>query len=649
MANLNPKTGATIGYQETKGTTAEPFNVPMLWQPSSLSYVSMTADVSGNLNVTGGGGGGGNPAAGLTGAAVPTYGDYIAYSGAGGLLTGVSAANPLPCTFTGSAGNAAAGATGVPPPGYADNTGFTNAGGNLTGVSAANPLPVTFTGSAGNAAAGLTGAAVPTSADYGGWNSGGNLVGTSLASALPVQPGTGATFPVSGTFWQATQPVSGTVAATQSGAWTVAGSGTFTVSGSVTVSNFPGTQPVSGTVTANQGTANATPWNENVAQFGGSSVVTGTGVSGAGIPRVTVSSDSFPATQPVSGTVAVSGNVTVVQPTGTNLHAVLDSGTLTSITNPVTVAQSTAANLNATVTGTVAATQSGTWNIGSITTLPAITGTVTANQGTANATPWNENVAQWAGVATAALNIATGQNAGAVAQSATYFGLSTVNSSTAQLAANATFTGTIETILNQQAISMLLYSDQPGTLQIQQFIDAAGTQMASNDIFPVIAGLGLSQSVLGNGNYARVIFTNNGTATTTLLNINTYYGTLPPTVQAAGVINANGVPLAVGAGDNNADNDPPAPSSTANAGKLNGLMQTEAYPKYFDGTYWQRVRGTITGGALVQDTATVNLLAPLLEAVLQELRIHSVLLSQNNQPIIDDIDRIRGDINLSLN
>jgi hypothetical protein len=55
------------------------------------------------------------------------------------------------------------------------------------------------------------------------------------------------------------------------------------------------TQPVSGTVTANAGTgtfniqANA---SVNVAQFGGSAAVTGTGASGAGIPRVTVSNDS---------------------------------------------------------------------------------------------------------------------------------------------------------------------------------------------------------------------------------------------------------------------------------------------------------------------------------------------------------------------
>ena len=51
VAPLNPKTGATIGYYETKGTTAEPFNVPMYWQPSSLSYVTGKVDAGGNLSV----------------------------------------------------------------------------------------------------------------------------------------------------------------------------------------------------------------------------------------------------------------------------------------------------------------------------------------------------------------------------------------------------------------------------------------------------------------------------------------------------------------------------------------------------------------------------------------------------------------------
>ena len=66
----------------------------------------------------------------------------------------------------------------------------------------------------------------------------------------------------------------------------------LTTAGALRTDSSATTQPISGTVTANQGTANATPWNENVAQFGGSAVVTGTGTSGAGIPRVTVSSDS---------------------------------------------------------------------------------------------------------------------------------------------------------------------------------------------------------------------------------------------------------------------------------------------------------------------------------------------------------------------
>ena len=52
--------------------------------------------------------------------------------------------------------------------------------------------------------------------------------------------------------------------------------GQKTMAGSVpvTIASDQGAVPVSGTVTANQGTANATPWNENVAQVGGTNVVT---------------------------------------------------------------------------------------------------------------------------------------------------------------------------------------------------------------------------------------------------------------------------------------------------------------------------------------------------------------------------------------
>lgn len=66
----------------------------------------------------------------------------------------------------------------------------------------------------GNAAAGLTGAAVPTSADYVGFNSSGNLIGVSSINPLPITgPLTdtqlrAVALPVSGTFFQTTQPIS---------------------------------------------------------------------------------------------------------------------------------------------------------------------------------------------------------------------------------------------------------------------------------------------------------------------------------------------------------------------------------------------------------------------------------------------------------
>ncbi len=57
----------------------------------------------------------------------------------------------------------------------------------------------------------------------------------------------------------------------------------------VNIAASAATVAVTGTVTANQGGSN---WSTNVAQFGGSNVATGTGTSGTGIPRVTVSNDS---------------------------------------------------------------------------------------------------------------------------------------------------------------------------------------------------------------------------------------------------------------------------------------------------------------------------------------------------------------------
>lgn len=108
--------------------------------------------------------------------------------------------------------------------------------------------------------------------------------------------------------------------------------------------------PISGTVTI---TPSGTQ-DENIKQVNGATVNVGVGAAGTGTQRVAVASDSsiatvtavtaitnaLPAGTNVIGhviadtgsTTAVTGNVTVVQGTGTNLHTVIDSGTLTAVT-----------------------------------------------------------------------------------------------------------------------------------------------------------------------------------------------------------------------------------------------------------------------------------------------------------------------------
>ena len=113
-----------------------------------------------------------------------------------------------------------------------------------------------------------------------------------------------------------------------------------------------------------------------------------------------------------------------------------------------------------------------------------------------------------------------------VAIGATNYVVSTVNSSTAQLAAGASFTGTIESIFNQPALSILLTSDQNGTLYIYQYIDAAGVYKADTFTIPITANIPLCQSFALNGNYLNVVFVNNSNATTTTFNLNTAYGTI---------------------------------------------------------------------------------------------------------------------------
>ena len=140
--------------------------------------------------------------------------------------------------------------------------------------------------------------------------------------------GSGVTQPVSGTFWQATQPVSGTVTAN-------AGTGTLAVSGPLTDTQLRATPvPVSGTVTANAGTgtlAVSGPLTDT--QLRATPVpVSGTVTANAGIGTLAVSGPLTDA-QLRATAVPISGTVTANAGTNLNTSALFTEATFTTRVN----------------------------------------------------------------------------------------------------------------------------------------------------------------------------------------------------------------------------------------------------------------------------------------------------------------------------
>ena len=165
-------------------------------------------------------------------------------------------------------------------------------------------LQVIISGSAStptiDAADGLTGSSVPLYAVYNGINISGSLVGlTGLSLGATTRAATVAVVDASGNQITSfggggTQYADGTTQATPTGTVAlgknpsnVLHSLALDASGNLNVNlsaNSFGSVTVTGTVTANQGTANATPWNDNISQVGGSAVSTAaSGVQKVGI------------------------------------------------------------------------------------------------------------------------------------------------------------------------------------------------------------------------------------------------------------------------------------------------------------------------------------------------------------------------------
>jgi hypothetical protein len=165
------------------------------------------------------------------------------------------------------------------------------------------------------------------------------------------------------------------------------------------------------------------------------------------------------------------------------------------------------------------------------------------------------NVNDGTGLPINSLSFATGQNCLLAALGATDFLISTVNSSTTQLAASASFTGPLESIPYVPSASVDIVSDQPGTLTINQYITSSTSSLCASASFPLVATgslFCLARAFTVNGNFVSLTFQNTGASTTTKLNINTAYGTIAPATQLLNTPTAlnevNGTALSLGQG-----------------------------------------------------------------------------------------------------
>lgn len=169
-------------------------------------------------------------------------------------------------------------------------------------VGTGNPLPVAIVsgggGGGGTVAQGAAGSV--TTPWYETPVQGGALIGAT--NGLYVQPGTGTAWSVTGTFWQATQPVSlAALPALPAGSSTIGSiaNTSFGISGTLpafaaTPTVNVGTLPAlpAGSATIGAVTQASGPWTINQTQIGGVAIAAGTGASNTGTQRVAVSTDS---------------------------------------------------------------------------------------------------------------------------------------------------------------------------------------------------------------------------------------------------------------------------------------------------------------------------------------------------------------------
>lgn len=128
------------------------------------------------------------------------------------------------------------------------------------------------------------------------------------------------------------------------------------------------------------------------------------------------------------------------------------------------------------------------------------------------------------------------------------------NNSSSQLAASAIFPGSIESGLNHPNVIISLRADQPVTLTLKQYSDAAGTIAYPDTIYTLAANQGFNQTLTLAGSYYKVTVQNTGAGSTTNFFLETWLGILPlalnPTNkgnQPSAINEVNGSTLSLGA------------------------------------------------------------------------------------------------------
>lgn len=497
-----------------------------------------------------------------------------------------------------------------------------NISGSVVGYQGTNPWIITgsvqasltpaanqsVSGTVGSSIIGLTPVAVTNTPSVSGTVNVGNLPTTQNVSGSVV--GFQGTSPwiitgsVQGSFTAAAnQSVSGTVGASIIGLTPVAVTNTPSVSGTVNVGNLPTTQNVSGSVVGFQGTS---PWiitgsiqgtaaaNQSVSgtvnvgnlptnQNVSGSVVAFQGTSPWIITGSVQGSFTAAANQSVSGTVGASiiGSVPTTQagiwitsivstvPSSVLVGASIMGLTPVAVTNTPSV--SGTVNIGNTVPVTLSGNPSisGTVLVGNFPTNQNVSGSVVAFQGT---NPW-----VMTGSVQGSFSPSGNQSVSGSVNVGSILGVpaivSTANSSTATLGSGATFTGTSEDVKDFAIIVISVFADQvSGTdgLSVQQ--SSNGTNWDITDTYTIPASTGKTFSFQPAARFLRVVYTN-GATIQGAFRLQTIYHPLPTKNS----------------------------SQRASDGYTNetDLEQVWGFNSYFNGTTWDRVRGTIVAGILI--------------------------------------------------